>query len=53
MSIWCLFHNRLTVLTCFDPSILLVLLQIFYLIGFGLFCLEALLSLWVIQVRDN
>ncbi|GAU42462.1 hypothetical protein TSUD_235310 [Trifolium subterraneum] len=26
-----------------------VLVGIFYLIGFGLFCLEALLSLWVIQ----
>ncbi|XP_059590602.1 secretory carrier-associated membrane protein 4 isoform X1 [Vitis vinifera] len=29
-----------------------VLVGIFYLIGFALFCLEMLLSLWVIQVRD-
>ena len=27
--------------------------QIFYLVGFGLFCLESLLSLWVLQVRDR
>lgn len=26
-------------------------LQIFYLVGFGLFCLESLLSCWVLQVR--
>ena len=26
-------------------------MQIFYLVGFGLFCLESLLSLWVLQVR--
>lgn len=28
-----------------------VLVGIFYLVGFGLFCLESLLSLWVLQVR--
>lgn len=28
-------------------------MQIFYFVGFGLFCLESLLSLWVIQVREN
>lgn len=28
-----------------------VLVGIFYFIGFGLFCLESLLSIWVIQVR--
>lgn len=27
------------------------LLQIFYFIGFGLFCLESMLSVWVIQVQ--
>lgn len=27
--------------------------QIFYFLGFGFFCLEALLSLWVIQVRTS
>jgi hypothetical protein len=26
-------------------------LQIFYFVGFGLFCLESLLSMWVIQVK--
>jgi hypothetical protein len=26
-------------------------LQIFYFIGFALFCLEAFLSMWVIQVK--
>ncbi|KAG5592489.1 hypothetical protein H5410_043003 [Solanum commersonii] len=30
-----------------------VLVGIFYLIGFGFFCLEALLSLWVLQKEDN
>ncbi|KAM7490997.1 hypothetical protein LguiA_033918 [Lonicera macranthoides] len=29
-----------------------ILVGIFYLVGFGLFCLESLLSLWVLQVRD-
>ncbi|KAG6791955.1 hypothetical protein POTOM_001091 [Populus tomentosa] len=28
-----------------------LLVGIFYLVGFGLFCLESLLSLWVLQVR--
>lgn len=27
--------------------------QIFYLVGFGFFCLESLISLWVIQVQYN
>ena len=26
-------------------------MQIFYFVGFGLFCLESLLSMWVIQVK--
>lgn len=26
-------------------------LQVFYFIGFGLFCLESVLSIWVIQVN--
>jgi hypothetical protein len=28
----------------------MIVLQIFYFVGFGLFCLESLLSIWVIQV---
>lgn len=27
--------------------------QVFYLIGFAFFCLESLLSLWVLQVREK
>ncbi|KAH0450752.1 hypothetical protein IEQ34_021444 [Dendrobium chrysotoxum] len=30
-----------------------VLVGVFYLIGFGLFCLEALLSLWVLQPEND
>ena len=33
-------------LSCFSPFAL----QIFYFIGFGLFCVETLISIWVIQV---
>lgn len=29
-----------------------LLLQIFYLVGFGLFCVESLISIWVIQVQN-
>lgn len=49
------FHNLLPVLAAymFGSINIFVFLQIFYLVGFGLFCLEALLSLWVLQVRDN
>ncbi|XP_031503211.1 secretory carrier-associated membrane protein 4 isoform X1 [Nymphaea colorata] len=40
------FTGILSAVDLFSSS---VLLGIFYLVGFGLFCLEVLLSLWVIQ----
>lgn len=33
-----------------DDGYLTFFVQIFYFVGFGLFCLESVLSIWVIQV---
>lgn len=41
---WCFW--MIIFLSCFYPFAL----QIFYFIGFGLFCIETLISIWVIQV---
>ncbi|KAL0371943.1 UNVERIFIED_CONTAM: Secretory carrier-associated membrane protein 4 [Sesamum calycinum] len=49
-----IFHGKsLTgILAAIDVFSDHVLVGIFYLIGFALFCLESLLSLWVLQVRE-
>lgn len=47
---WALFLS-FAISVNFLAKLTVTLVQIFYLVGFALFCLESLLSLWVLQVR--